>query len=136
MAMKTYQGSCHCGAVRFEAIFDMRDGTSKCNCTLCTKQRAWFVFVKPPNFRLLSDEAGLADYQFGERILHHQFCRTCGVRAFGWGDHEIMGGLWHYVNVASLDNADTTELAEAPVKYVDGRHDDYDGPPPTETRHL
>ena len=47
-----------------------------------------------------------------------------------------MGGLWHYVNVASLDNADTTELTEAPIKYVDGQHDDYDGPPPTETRHL
>jgi hypothetical protein len=103
---------------------------------LVTKQRAWFVFVKPPNFRLLSDEAALADYQFGERILHHQFCRTCGVRAFGWGDHEIMGGLWYYVNLASLDNADTTELAEAPIKYVNGRHDDYDGPPPAETRHL
>lgn len=39
------------------------------------------------------------------------------------GEHESMGGKWYFVSVASLDDADPDELAAAPVRYGDGRHD-------------
>jgi len=131
---KTYKGSCHCGAVRFEADLDLSAGTVKCNCSICAKQRAWLAAVGANEVRLLSGESELADYQFGARRIHHRFCRTCGVRPFG---HASADGAtaFYAVNLAALDGVDPGVLAAAPVTYVDGRHDDFKSAP-AETRHL
>lgn len=130
---KTYKGSCHCGAVRFEADLDLSKGTVKCNCSICAKLRAWLVAVSPNDVRLLAGESALADYQFGARRIHHRFCRTCGVRPFGQADLGDDG--FCAVNLAALNDVDPAELANAPVTYVDGRNDNWHAPP-AETRHL
>jgi hypothetical protein len=121
--------------VRFEADLDLSTGTLKCNCSICTKLRFWLAAVSPDNLRLLTDESELADYQFGPRRIHHLFRRTCGVRAFGRAAMGKAGGAFYAVNLAALDDADPVELANAPVQYVDGRHDNWQSPP-AETRYL
>lgn len=133
--LKAYNGSCHCGRVRFEADIDLTAGTGKCNCSICRKKRSWAVLLKPDQFRLLSGSEDLSDYQFGSMKGHHRFCRFCGVGPFSDGTVEELGGAFVSVQLACLDDAPESDLAEAPVDFGNGR-DDLWWERPRETRHL
>lgn len=131
---KTYQGSCHCGAVKFEADIDLSAGTAKCNCSICFKSRAWMAFIPASDFRLQRGDPDLREYQFGKKRLHHMFCANCGVRPFTRGE-DAKGGEFLAVRVNCLDGVEPKELVDAPVKYFDMLHDNLKSPP-EETRHL
>lgn len=130
--MKTYQGSCHCGALRFEADIDLSQGTLKCNCSVCRKRRFWAAIVRPAAFRLTAGTPAV--YQFGARSDHHYFCKECGVHTFGTGDSPRWGAFYS-VSVTCLDGASDSELAGAPVTFIDGRNDCWDAAP-AEVRYL
>ena len=126
---RTYHGSCHCSAVRFACALDLAQGTSKCNCSICTKARFWKAFVKADDFRLEQGGESLADYRFGSKSIGHRFCRHCGVKVFGQGNAEALGGAFYAVNLACLDDAPLESLVAASVLYEDGRHDNWRSPP-------
>ena len=141
MAKKTYHGSCHCGAVAFEAKIDLDKGTTRCNCSICSKTRFWFALVQAADFKIEKGEDQLSDYTWippgkSKANLHYRFCKTCGVRAFGQGDNAAAGGKFYAVAIAALDDiGQDADQAVKSIKYVDGRHDDYEHEP-ADTRLL
>ena len=137
MCMKTYAGSCHCGAVRFECEADLSQGTNRCNCSFCRKARFWMAIVPTARVRVVAGQDMLNDYQHGKTpFLHFFFCSRCGVRPFTKGGHlPALGSDFYAVNIGCFDNATDEELAKAPVRFVDGRNDNFGGTS-AETRYL
>ena len=133
--LKTYRGSCHCGAVRFEADIDLAAGTGKCNCSICAKRGRWGVILKPDDFRLLAGGDALSDYVFGSMQNHHRFCKTCGCAPFGDGHVKEIGGDYVSVNLRCLDDVTDEDLAAAPVRFADGRNNAWWNAPAV-TAHL
>lgn len=134
---KTYHGSCHCDAVRYEAQIDFAQGTGKCNCRFCTKTRNWSARADPATFRVTQGESNLGERarQGGDASVNHRHCRLCATHVFSQGRIPEMGGDFVSVRVATLDDASVDELMSGPVRHADGRNDDWMHVP-QETRHL
>jgi hypothetical protein len=132
---KTFHGSCHCKKVRFEADIDLSAGTGKCNCSICWKVRNWSVIVKPHDLRVQEGDGELTHYEWGQKVGRFAFCKHCGVRVFGRGNIPEIGGEYASIFLAALDDLPPGELVEAPLKYFNGRDNDWFNVP-AETRHL
>ncbi|MEI2805180.1 GFA family protein [Albidovulum sp.] len=114
--MTRYTGGCQCGAVRYEVDCSLDDPVA-CNCSRCQKLGSVLVFAPRAAFRLLTDEAALAEYRFNRKVIRHLFCRTCGIESFAWGEMPD-GTQMVAVNVNCLDGVEPRSLSP---RLVDGR---------------
>ena len=131
--LATYRGSCHCGAVRFEAELDLTQPSYRCNCSICRRNRFWPAIAKADGFRILAGEDALTEYLFNRRRNQHFFCKRCGVRPFGIGNDTPIGKMIG-VNIGCLEGLDEETLSRIPIVYVDGLNDRSD--PPQFVAHL
>ncbi len=113
---KTYQGSCHCGKVRYEVTTDLASVIA-CNCSMCSRAGTFLAFVPVEQFKLLSGEDNLTNYRFNKHVIHHVFCSTCGIKSFARGVGQG-GKEMRAINVRCLDGVDLDSLA---IKKVDGK---------------
>ena len=113
--MRTMQGGCHCGRVRFRVTADL-DQVTVCNCSICTKKGFLHLIVPPERFELLRGTDELTTYEFNTRTAKHTFCRHCGIHPFyvPRSDPDKFS-----VNVRCLDDVDPTEIRP---DAFDGKH--------------
>src|SRR5689334_14875531 len=115
MTTRTYQGSCHCGAVRFTFTSEPITKGCRCNCSICRRRGAVMSndWVLPEAFTLdLRGELGL--YQFGDRDMNHYFCKTCGIAPFS---RTAATDSRYRVNLGCVDGVDPLALE---IRLIDG----------------
>ena len=77
-----YQGSCHCGAVRFEVEAPEDLEVEECNCSICSKSGYLHLIVPQSRFRLLNGEEHITTYTFNTGTARHLFCKVCGIKPY------------------------------------------------------
>jgi hypothetical protein len=98
--------------------------------------RNWSIGIKPNEFRLVAGKDDVGEYGFTAGSQnHHVFCTHCGVRLYTHGYVKEIGGDYVSVALAAIDDLPPAELAAAPVRYMNGRDNDWFHEP-AEHRHL
>jgi hypothetical protein len=111
-----YQGSCHCGRVRFEAEGEI-DSAMACNCSICQRKGALMWFVPRSAMQLLTPEEDVASYLFNKHRITHRFCAVCGIHPYGEA-RSPAGAEMAAINIRCIEGID---LEAIPVKHFDGR---------------
>jgi hypothetical protein len=122
--MATYDGSCHCGSVRFQIEAEI-DHVRVCDCSICAKRGALNFRVAKESLRLLTPWTNLVLYQWGSRTAEDYFCSKCGILPFRRPSdptpRELREGVPYFdgwaVNVRCLEGVDFESL---PVKRIRG----------------
>jgi hypothetical protein len=112
-----HSGGCHCGKVRYEVELDLESPVISCNCSMCGRTGTLLSFVPASQFKLLSGEDSLTDYQFNKHLIHHLFCKVCGIKSFSRGTSRD-GSPTVAINTRCLDGVDIGQLK---ITQFDGK---------------
>ena len=114
---QTYQGQCHCAAVKFQVkLSDGLNSARRCTCSLCSRRGAVAVSAELKDIEFIQGEDRLSVYQFGTKVAKHYFCSHCGI----YTHHQRRSNPTQFgINLACLDGQ-TPFLESVPV--LDGKN--------------
>lgn len=110
-----YNGSCHCGTVKFAIEAPDSVEVEQCNCSICSKSGYLHLILPLDKFQLLQGQEYLTTYQFNSGIAKHTFCKICGIKPF-YTPRSNPDGI--DINVNCLD----TRPSEIKIVPFDGIH--------------
>ncbi len=113
-----YQGSCHCGAVRFSFESEIIKKGIRCNCSICIRKGAVMStqIIAPEMFIIDTEEGALGLYDFGSKTAKHYFCKHCGIYTF----HQTLRKPGHFrINLGCLEGIDTISME---TDFFDGKN--------------
>ena len=128
--METYQGSCHCGRIRFEVDADI-DHVRACDCSVCIRRGALNHRVVRDRLCLLVPWTHFTLYQWGSKTANDYFCPVCGILPFRRPSdptsQELREGVEPFdgwaVNVRCLEGLN---LDTIPVRKIHGSRIEHD----------
>jgi len=113
-----YEGSCHCGAIKFS--YDGEEITQGlcCTCSICSRKGAMMSTEAIPAEALKieanPDDIGL--YEFDSKVAKHYFCKNCGI----YTHNEMLRIPGHCrVNIGCIEDLDTSGFE---VTVFDGKN--------------
>lgn len=112
-------GSCHCGNISFELVWEPDPAqipARACTCTFCVKHGG--VWTSNPGAALrveVKDPAAVSRYAFGTRTATFHVCGRCG--AVPVVTSEIDGCVHAVVNVNTFDGIDPSLLRRVPASF-------------------
>ncbi|RYH12368.1 GFA family protein [Tropicimonas sp. IMCC6043] len=114
MDQKTWDGACHCGAVRFRVR--LSDGglatARRCSCSLCRMRGAVALSAPLDGLEILEGAEKLTLYQFNTRTAKHYFCSVCGI----YTHHQRRSNPNEFgINAACLDGVSPFDFEEVIV---------------------
>ena len=110
---RRYEGSCHCGAVRFHVDADITELTT-CDCSLCRRKNALMAAVPETALSIETGKDMLSLYEWNTGIGKHYFCRRCGIYTF---HRKRMLPEQFGINVMCLDDFD---IESVPIRRTKG----------------
>lgn len=109
------EGSCHCGAVRWE--FDgVPEGATACNCTVCRRYGVlWGYDYVDEKIRV---SGTTQHYLRGKKWIEFHFCPTCGCVAYWRAAVKEKDGRRRIA--VNLRLAEPEAVANIPMDHFDG----------------
>lgn len=112
---KPLLASCHCGAVKMEALVEPLSLT-ECNCSICRRYGAKWAYFTNRTARIYCSPDSLTAYRWGDHDIEFFHCMTCGC-------------LTHYESAVKSDDSrvainarmmEPDDIDHVPVRYFDG----------------
>lgn len=107
------EGTCHCGAVRYEYP-EMPSRTTSCNCSICRRLGALWIYAPVADITVTGPTRS---YAYGDKSLAFHSCATCGCTTHWENLSPDEEGARMAVN---LRLADPEIVAKVPVRHFDG----------------
>jgi len=107
-----YQGSCHCGNVKFEVEGEIQ-GVISCNCSLCERRGSLLWFVPRDTLRVSTADKDIATYTFNKHFIKHRFCAKCGIHTHAEAK-DRQGNPMGAINLRCLDGVDLNAVKVTP----------------------
>jgi hypothetical protein len=112
----SFEGSCHCGAVKFTVRAEPPKSAISCNCSHCRRKGLLMAFFPADQFTLSEGDGSLNDYTFNTHKITHRYCTTCGTQPFAQGTNPD-GAPISAVNLRCVPSIDLDALE---LKHYNG----------------